>query len=62
MTGVDLMHPLEIPDGIGAIGHSGADIPALLLGTTKQQHLAPCPSPAGKDGILVIVARSMESW
>jgi hypothetical protein len=62
MTGVNLMHPLEIPDGIGAIGHSGADIPALLLGTTRQQHLAPCPSPAGKDEILVIVARPMESW
>jgi hypothetical protein len=62
MTGVDLMHPLEIPDGIGAIGHPGAGIPALLLSTTRQQQLAPCPSPTGRDEILVIVARPMESW
>jgi hydroxyacid-oxoacid transhydrogenase len=60
---VDLMRDIEIPNGIGAVGYTEADIPDLVPGTMKQQRiLATCPRPVTEDNIAVIFARSIENW
>jgi alcohol dehydrogenase class IV len=60
---VDLMRDIEIPNGIGAVGYTEADIPDLVPGTMKQQRiLATCPRPVTEEDIAGIFARSMENW
>ncbi len=60
---VDLMRDIEIPNGIGAVGYTEADIPDLVPGTMKQQRiLATCPRPVNEDDIAGIFARSIENW
>ena len=44
-----LMRDIGIPNGIGAVGYTEADIPDLVPGTMKQQRLlATCPRPADR--------------
>jgi alcohol dehydrogenase class IV len=60
---VDLMRDIEIPNGIGAVGYTEADIPDLVPGTMKQQRiLATCPRPVNEEDIAGIFARSIENW
>ncbi|MGP0028869.1 MAG: hydroxyacid-oxoacid transhydrogenase [Streptosporangiaceae bacterium] len=60
---VDLMRDIDIPNGIGAVGYTEADIPNLVPGTMKQQRLlATCPRPANEEDIAGIFARSIENW
>ena len=60
---IDLMRDIEIPNGIGAVGYTEADIPDLVPGTRKQQRLlATCPRPVGEGDIAAIFARSIENW
>jgi alcohol dehydrogenase class IV len=60
---IDLMRDIEIPNGIGAVGYTEADIPDLVPGTMKQQRLlATCPRPVGEDDIAAIFAHSIENW
>src|SRR5205823_14510986 len=60
---VDLMRDIEIPNGIGAVGYTEADIPDLVPGTMKQQRiLATCPRPVDEEDIAGIFARSIENW
>ncbi|GLY17447.1 alcohol dehydrogenase [Kineosporia sp. NBRC 101677] len=60
---VDLMRDIGIPNGIGAVGYTEADIPALVPGTMKQQRLlATCPRTPSEDDIAGIFARSIENW
>jgi alcohol dehydrogenase class IV len=60
---IDLMRDIEIPNGIGAVGYTEADIPDLVPGTMKQQRLlATCPRPVGEEDIAAIFAHSIENW
>ena len=60
---IDLMRDIEIPNGIGAVGYTEADIPDLVPGTMKQQRLlATCPRPVAEDDIAGIFTRSIENW
>ena len=60
---VDLMRDIEIPNGIGAVGYTEADIPDLVPGTMKQQRLlATCPRPVDEEDIAAIFAHSIENW
>jgi len=58
-----LMRDVEIPNGIGAVGYTEADIPDLVPGTMKQQRLlATCPRPVGEEDIAAIFEHSIENW
>ena len=59
----DLMRDIGIPNGIGAVGYTDADIPDLVPGTMKQQRLlATCPRPVNEEDIANIFAHSIENW
>jgi hydroxyacid-oxoacid transhydrogenase len=59
----ELMQDIGIPNGIGAVGYSEADIPELVPGTMKQQRLlATCPRPVTEDDIADIFAKSISNW
>jgi alcohol dehydrogenase class IV len=60
---IDLMRDIDIPNGIGAVGYTEADIPHLVPGTMKQQRLlATCPRPVTDEDIAEIFARSIQNW
>jgi alcohol dehydrogenase class IV len=60
---VDLMREIGIPNGIGEVGYTEADIPQLVPGTLKQQRLlATCPRPPDPDDVARIFVRSLENW
>jgi alcohol dehydrogenase class IV len=60
---IDLMRDIGIPNGIGAVGYTEADIPALVPGTMKQQRLlATCPRPVTEEDIAAIFAKSIQNW
>jgi alcohol dehydrogenase class IV len=60
---IDLMRDIGIPNGIGAVGYTEADIPALVPGTMKQQRLlATCPRPVTGEDIAGIFAKSIQNW
>jgi alcohol dehydrogenase class IV len=60
---VDLMRDIGIPNGIGAVGYTEADIPELVPGTMKQQRLlATCARTPTEDDIADIFAKSMQNW
>ena len=59
----ELMQDIGIPNGIGAVGYSEADIPELVPGTMKQQRLlATGPRPVTEDDIADIFAKSISNW
>jgi hydroxyacid-oxoacid transhydrogenase len=43
------MRDIGIPDGIGGVGYTDADVPELVEGTLKQQRLLATP-PQGRPG------------
>jgi hydroxyacid-oxoacid transhydrogenase len=60
---IDLMRDIDIPNGIGAVGYTEADIGDLVPGTMKQQRLlATCPRPVTEDDIAAIFAKSIQNW
>jgi alcohol dehydrogenase class IV len=60
---IDLMRDIGIPNGIGAVGYTEADIPELVPGTMKQQRLlATCARMPSEDDIADIFAKSIENW
>ncbi|MCY7399755.1 MAG: iron-containing alcohol dehydrogenase [Nocardioides sp.] len=60
---IDLMRDIGIPNGIGGVGYTEADIPALVPGTMKQQRLlATCPRTPNEEDIAGIFANSIENW
>lgn len=60
---VDLMRDIGIPNGIGAVGYTEADIPELVPGTMKQQRLlATCPRMPTEGDIADIFAKSVQNW
>jgi alcohol dehydrogenase class IV len=60
---IDLMKDINIPNGIGAVGYTEADVPDLVPGTMKQQRLlATCPRPVTEEDIARIFTRSIQNW
>jgi alcohol dehydrogenase class IV len=60
---IDLMREIGIPNGIGGVGYTEADVADLVPGTMKQARLlATCPRPAGEEEIAGILTRSVENW
>jgi hydroxyacid-oxoacid transhydrogenase len=60
---VSLMRDIGIPNGIGGVGYTEADVPDLVPGTMKQQRLlATCPKTPTEDDIAAILTNSVENW
>ncbi|MEK6442846.1 hydroxyacid-oxoacid transhydrogenase [Pseudonocardia sp. T1-2H] len=60
---VRLMRDIGIPNGIGGVGYTEADVPDLVPGTMKQQRLlATCPKTPSEDDIADILTNSVENW
>ena len=60
---VDLMRDIGIPNGIGAVGYTEADVADLVPGTMKQQRLLSiAPRTPTEDEIADIFTRSIENW
>jgi hydroxyacid-oxoacid transhydrogenase len=60
---LSLMRDIGIPDGIGGVGYTEADVPDLVEGTLKQQRLlATAPREAGPDELARIFTRSLRLW
>ncbi|WP_300008384.1 hydroxyacid-oxoacid transhydrogenase [Pseudonocardia sp.] len=60
---VSLMRDIGIPNGIGGVGYTEADVPDLVPGTMKQARLlATCPRTPTEDDIAGILTRSVENW
>ena len=60
---VSLMRDIGIPNGIGGVGYTEADVPDLVPGAWAQQRLlATCPRTPTEDDIAGILTRSVENW
>jgi hydroxyacid-oxoacid transhydrogenase len=60
---IALMRDIGIPNGIGGVGYTESDVPALVPGTWAQQRLlATCPRTPTEDDIAGILTRSVENW
>ncbi|MDQ6687982.1 MAG: iron-containing alcohol dehydrogenase [Actinomycetota bacterium] len=59
----ELMRDIDIPNGLGAVGYTEADVPDLVEGTMKQQRLlATAPREVTEDDAAGILSASMELW
>jgi hydroxyacid-oxoacid transhydrogenase len=57
------MQRLNVPNGLGAIGYTVADIPALVEGTLPQHRVTKLsPRPAGPDQLARLFERAMTAW
>jgi alcohol dehydrogenase class IV len=60
---VGLMRDIGIPNGIGAVGYTAADVPELVPGTMKQQRLlSTCVKTPTEDDIAAILTNSLTNW
>jgi alcohol dehydrogenase class IV len=60
---IDLMRDIDVPNGIGAVGYSEADVDDLVEGTLKQQRLlATCPREVAAEDLAGIFRASLELW
>jgi alcohol dehydrogenase class IV len=60
---IRLMKDIGAPNGLGAIGYTEADIPALVEGGLKQQRLlVGSPRPVTGEDLTRIVEESMKLW
>ncbi len=60
---ISLMRDIGIPNGIGGVGYTEADVPDLVPGTMKQARLlATCPKTPTEDDIADILTKSVENW
>ena len=60
---VELMRDLGIPNGLGGVGYTEADVPDLVPGTMQQQRLlATCAKTPTEDDIAAILTRSLTNW
>jgi alcohol dehydrogenase class IV len=59
----DLMRKIGIPNGIGGVGYTEADVDDLVAGTVKQQRLlATAPREPDEADLAGILRRSVELW
>jgi alcohol dehydrogenase class IV len=60
---IDLMRDVDIPNGIGGVGYTEADVDDLVEGTLKQQRLlATCPKEVRAEDVAAIFRASLELW
>ncbi len=60
---VGFMQRLGIPNGLGAVGYTRDDIPALVQGTLPQHRVTKLsPRPAGEEELTALFEESMEVW
>lgn len=60
---IDLMKKTGVPNGLGAIGFTAADIPALVEGTLPQHRVTKLsPRPAGREELSAMFADAMSYW
>lgn len=60
---VALMRDIGMPNGLGAVGYTEDDVPALVEGTMKQQRLlATAPREVTEDDVAAILRDSLELW
>jgi hydroxyacid-oxoacid transhydrogenase len=60
---VELMRDIGIPNGIGAVGFTEADVADLVPGTMKQRRLLDvCPRQPTEDDIAAILTNSLQNW
>jgi hydroxyacid-oxoacid transhydrogenase len=60
---IGLMRDIGLPNGLGAVGYTTADIPDLVDGAMKQQRLlATAPLPVSEVDLAGIFAASVELW
>ncbi|MER6171979.1 hydroxyacid-oxoacid transhydrogenase [Streptosporangium sp. NPDC001681] len=58
-----LMRDIGLPGGIGGVGYTEADVPALTEGAMKQQRLlSTAPRPVTEDDLTKILTRSIVLW
>jgi hydroxyacid-oxoacid transhydrogenase len=59
----ELMHRLQVPNGLKAIGYTSADIPALVEGTLPQQRVTKLsPRQAGPEELARLFEDAMVAW
>jgi hydroxyacid-oxoacid transhydrogenase len=59
----DLMREIGMPNGIGAVGYTEADVDDLVEGTMKQQRLlATAPREVTEEDAAAILRASLELW
>jgi hydroxyacid-oxoacid transhydrogenase len=60
---VDLMRDIGIPNGIGAVGFTEADVSDLVPGTMKQQRLlVTAPRVPTEEDVAAILTGSLQNW
>ena len=60
---ISLMHDLDMPNGLSALGYSSEDIPALVAGTLPQHRVTKLsPRPAGSDELSMLFEQSLVCW
>ncbi|MFL6055646.1 MAG: hydroxyacid-oxoacid transhydrogenase [Actinoallomurus sp.] len=60
---LSLMRDIGMPDGIGGVGYTGADVPDLVEGATKQRRLLDMsPRPVTEEDLAQIFTRSLSLW
>ena len=60
---VALMRAVGMPNGLGALGYTAADAPALARGTLPQERVTKLsPRPAGEADLVALFEASMRCW
>ncbi len=58
-----IMRRLRVPNGLGAVGYSRDEIPALVKGTVPQHRVTKLsPRPAGEEDLARLFEDAMEYW
>jgi hydroxyacid-oxoacid transhydrogenase len=60
---ISLMRDLRIPNGLGELGYTNSDIPALVDGTLPQHRVTKLsPRPASREDLARLFEESMKIW
>ena len=60
---IDFMRTLNVPNGLGAVGYTREDIPALVDGTLPQHRVTKLsPRPAERAELTKLFEKSMQIW
>ena len=60
---VELMRDIGMPNGLGGVGYTAADVADLVPGTMQQQRLlATCAKTPTEDDVAAILTRSLTNW
>ena len=60
---IGLMHRLDVPNGLGALGYGSEDIPALVAGTLPQHRVTKLsPRPATDEDLAQLFKDSLQIW